>query len=71
MKENPLRVEVQLRKGVMFPAKAGVMESRELVADDVVYSYDRLNKSPKKIPDLLRPRRQGRGHRQAQRAPSS
>ena len=38
----------QLRKGVMFPAKAGVMESRELTADDVVFSYDRLNKSPKK-----------------------
>jgi peptide/nickel transport system substrate-binding protein len=34
----------------MFPAKAGVMESRELTADDVVFSYDRLNKSPKKIP---------------------
>ena len=50
MKQNPLRVEVQLRKGIMFPAKAGVMESRELTADDVVFSYDRLNKSPKKIP---------------------
>ena len=50
MKQNPLRVEVQLRKGVMFPAKAGVMESRELTADDVVFSFDRLNKSPKKIP---------------------
>jgi peptide/nickel transport system substrate-binding protein len=50
MKLQPLRVEVQLRKGVMFPAKPGVMESREFVADDVVFSYDRLNKSPKKIP---------------------
>jgi peptide/nickel transport system substrate-binding protein len=50
MKQNPLRVEVQLRKGIMFPAKPGVMESRELTADDVVFSYDRLNKSPKKIP---------------------
>lgn len=50
MKTNPLRVEVQLRKGVMFPAKAGVMESRELTADDVLFSFDRLNKSPKKIP---------------------
>ena len=48
--ENPLRLEVQLRKGIMFPAKAGVMAARELVADDVVYSYDRMNKSPKKIP---------------------
>ncbi|MFO1329194.1 MAG: ABC transporter substrate-binding protein [Rubrivivax sp.] len=50
MKQNPLRVEVTLRKGVMFPAKPGVMEQRELTADDVVFSYDRLNKSPKKIP---------------------
>jgi peptide/nickel transport system substrate-binding protein len=50
MKQNPLRVEVQLRKGVMFPAKAGVMESREFTADDVVFTFDYLNKSPKKIP---------------------
>lgn len=50
MKQNPLRVEVQLRKGVMFPAKAGVMASREFTADDVIFSFDRLNKSPKKIP---------------------
>ncbi|WP_454617124.1 ABC transporter substrate-binding protein [Bradyrhizobium cenepequi] len=49
-KENPLRVEVKLRKGVMFPEKPGVMASRELVADDVVQSYYRLDKSPKKIP---------------------
>ena len=50
MKPNPLRVEVQLRKGVMFPAKPGVMDSREFTADDVVFSFDRLNKSPKRIP---------------------
>lgn len=49
-KENPLRVEIKLRKGVMFPEKPGVMASRELVADDVVQSYYRLEKSPKKIP---------------------
>ncbi len=48
--ENPLRLEVQLRKGIMFPAKPGVMEARELVADDVVYSFERMNKSPKKVP---------------------
>src|SRR5690606_5320110 len=50
MKQNPLRVEVKLRKGVMFPEKPGVMKARELTAEDVVYSYERLNKSPKKIP---------------------
>ena len=33
-KENPLRVEIKLRKGVMFPEKPGVMASRELVADE-------------------------------------
>jgi len=48
--DSPLRLEVQLRKGVMFPAKAGVMAARELVADDVVYSYERMNTSPKRIP---------------------
>ena len=48
-KENPLRVEVKLRKGIMFPEKPGVMAARELTADDVVFTYDRLDKSPKKI----------------------
>ena len=48
--DNPFRVEVKLRKGVMFPEKPGVMKSRELVADDVVFSFYRLDKSPKKIP---------------------
>lgn len=49
LKENPLRAEVKLRKGIMFPEKPGVMASREFVADDVVFSYNRLEKSPKKI----------------------
>ncbi len=39
-KQNPLRVEIKLRRGVMFPDKPGVMKSRELVADDVVNSYN-------------------------------
>ena len=46
-KENPLRLEVKLRKGVMFPEKKGVMASRELVADDVVFSHERQIKSAK------------------------
>ena len=49
-KQSPLRVEVKLRKGVMFPDKPGVMAAREMVADDIVHSYYRLEKSPKKIP---------------------
>lgn len=45
--DNPLRVKITLRKGVMFPEKPGVMAKRELVADDVVFSYRRLMSSPK------------------------
>ena len=48
-KDNPLRLEVNLRKGVMFPEKPGVMAARELTAQDVVFSFNRLDKSPKKI----------------------
>ncbi len=33
----------------MFPEKPGVMAAREMVADDVVFAYNRLDKSPKKI----------------------
>ena len=52
-KENPLRVEIKLRKGIMFPEKPGVMASRELVADDVVFSYNRLANSPRKLKDYF------------------
>lgn len=45
--DNPLRLKIDLRKGVMFPEKAGVMKARELVAEDVVYSFKRLSTSPK------------------------
>ena len=37
-KKDPLRVEVRLRKGIMFPEKPGVMQSRELTAEDVVFA---------------------------------
>src|SRR4051812_22855130 len=46
-KENPLRVEVNLRQGIMFPEKPGVMKSRELTAEDVVFSFKNLAGSPK------------------------
>ena len=52
-KDNPPRVEIKLRKGVMFPEKPGVMAARELVADDVVQSFYRLDKSPKRNSDLF------------------
>ena len=42
-----LGVEIKLRHGVMFPEKPGVMASRELTAEDVVFSYNRLATSPK------------------------
>ncbi len=46
---DPLTLVVTLRKGAMFPEKPGVMAAREVTADDVVFSYNRLNNSPKKI----------------------
>jgi len=49
-KQDPLRLEIKLRSGVMFPEKPGVMAARELTSEDVVFSYNRLDKSPKKIP---------------------
>ncbi|MCX7382399.1 MAG: ABC transporter substrate-binding protein [Alphaproteobacteria bacterium] len=48
--DNPLAVVIKLRRGVMWPEKAGVMASREFVAEDVVFSYTRQDKSPKKVP---------------------
>ncbi|HEX2889712.1 ABC transporter substrate-binding protein [Vineibacter terrae] len=47
--QNPLSVVFTLRKGVMFPAKQGVMAERELTAEDVVFSFNRLRSSPKNI----------------------
>jgi peptide/nickel transport system substrate-binding protein len=47
-KQNPLQLVITLRQGVMFPEKPGVMKARELVADDVVYAFNRLSTSPKR-----------------------
>ncbi len=47
--EEPLALTITLRKGIMFPEKPGVMASRELTAEDVVFSFNRLANSPKKI----------------------
>ena len=41
-KQNPLRLIFHVRKGVYWQEKPGVMERRELTADDVVYSQKRL-----------------------------
>jgi peptide/nickel transport system substrate-binding protein len=48
--EDPLTLVFHLRKGVMFPAKEGVMEARELEAQDVVWSYNYVDQSPRRIP---------------------
>ncbi len=45
--DKPLSVVFTLRKGIMFPEKPGVMKAREFVADDVVFSFDRMRGSPK------------------------
>ena len=66
-KQNPLRVEINLRKGVMFPDKPGVMAARELVADDVVFSLQPPRQEPEEDGRLFRPSRQGRSHRHAHR----
>src|SRR5437763_12320560 len=50
VQDNPLAIVFKLRKGVMFPDKPGVMKSRELTADDVVFSYNYRDKSPRKLP---------------------
>ncbi|MGQ3301221.1 ABC transporter substrate-binding protein [Reyranella sp.] len=47
--DNPLKLTIDLRKGVMFPEKPGVMKERELTAEDVVFAFNRLVNSPKKI----------------------
>jgi peptide/nickel transport system substrate-binding protein len=48
--EDDLTVIVELRKGIMWHDKPGVMRARELVADDIVFSYELVAESPRKIP---------------------
>ncbi|MBM3648198.1 MAG: ABC transporter substrate-binding protein [Alphaproteobacteria bacterium] len=47
--DDPLSVVFTLRKGIMFPEKPGVMARRELTAEDVAFSFNRLRSSPKHI----------------------
>lgn len=48
--EDDLTLVVNLRKGIMFHGKPGMMARRELVASDVVFSFYNVEGSPKKIP---------------------
>ncbi|MEE2777835.1 MAG: ABC transporter substrate-binding protein [Acidobacteriota bacterium] len=47
--EGPLTLVVKLRRGIMFTDKPGMMKARELVADDVLFTFERQDASPKKI----------------------
>ena len=47
--DNPLRLTIDLRKGIMFPEKPGIMKERELTAEDVAFAFNRLANSPKRI----------------------
>ncbi len=46
--QDDLKLVVRLRQGVMFHEKPGIMESRELTAHDVKFTFDLVDSSPKK-----------------------
>jgi peptide/nickel transport system substrate-binding protein len=50
VEEDPLRLVFNIRQGVYWPAKEGVMERRELVAEDIVFNYTHMKASPRGIP---------------------
>ena len=50
VKEDPMRVVFNLRKGVYWQEVPGVMESRELVANDVITSFQSRWDNPRAIP---------------------
>ncbi|MFT0141118.1 ABC transporter substrate-binding protein [Alcanivoracaceae bacterium MT1] len=50
VKEDPMRVIFHLRKGVQWQEVPGVMKKRELVANDVITSFQSRGESPRAIP---------------------
>jgi peptide/nickel transport system substrate-binding protein len=50
LKKDPLRLEFKLRKGVYWPHKPGVMQKRELVAEDVAFHFTHMWTSERRIP---------------------
>ncbi|MBL7174502.1 MAG: hypothetical protein ISS66_01635 [Desulfobacteraceae bacterium] len=46
---DPLTVKFQMRKGVMWQDKPGVMKAREINSADVVFSWNRLIQAKKKL----------------------
>ncbi len=51
--EDPLTLAIRLRTGVMFQHVPGVMDARELTADDVVFTYNYISDSPRRIPSYF------------------
>lgn len=49
IKQNPLRIEFKIRKGVYWQEKKGVMKSRELTANDVLDFFQRSKNNKKAI----------------------
>ena len=39
--DSPLSIDMKLREGIKFQAREGVMQAREMTAEDVVYSFNR------------------------------
>ena len=50
VEEDPWRLVFNIRRGVFWPAKEGVMKRRELVAEDIVFNYTHMKTSPRAIP---------------------
>ena len=49
-KQDPLRIEFTIRKGVMWMAKEGIMKSREVVAKDVAHHFNLMRSQKRYIP---------------------
>lgn len=47
--EDDLTLVVELRRGIMWPAKEGMMAARELDAEDILFTYNYVDQSPKRI----------------------
>ena len=50
VKQDPLRIEFKIREGVMWMAKEGVMDARELTAKDVVNHFTVMKGQKRYIP---------------------
>lgn len=47
--EDDKTLIIELRRGIMFPTREGLMEERELDAEDVLYTFNYIDQSPKRI----------------------